>query len=161
MPCRLADARFDAVRAAMQAGIQAGVFVPQLHGQCHYWPPALLAAAQDDAAVRRWLTGSEPAATEDLPSPLQSRWVDAVVLPSRELAADAIQQAASAEAAAYQAIFGSAPQVAVATTFVWNDAVEVRLAQGRGRGDHHPGASGHLPQCSGPAGRGGCEDADR
>ncbi|PKO73368.1 MAG: hypothetical protein CVU23_03055, partial [Betaproteobacteria bacterium HGW-Betaproteobacteria-17] len=41
----LADPRFDTVRAAIQAGIRTGVFAPQLHGQCHYWPPALLAAA--------------------------------------------------------------------------------------------------------------------
>ena len=125
----LADARFDGVRAAMHAGIQAGVFVPQLHGQCHYWPPALLATAQQDSAVRTWLTASEPAATEALPSPLQSRWVDASSLPSRELAPEAISQAAAAEAADYQAIFGSAPQVAVATTFVWTDAVEAAWAK--------------------------------
>lgn len=77
----LTDACFDRVRAAMQAGIAAGVFVPQLHGQCHYWPPALLRAAQSDAAVGRWLGACEPAATEDLPAPLQSRWVDAASLP--------------------------------------------------------------------------------
>src|SRR5574340_1681688 len=40
----LADARFDRVRDAIQRGTAAGVFAPQLHGQCHYWPPALLAA---------------------------------------------------------------------------------------------------------------------
>jgi len=124
-----ADARFDDVRAAMQDGIAAGVFVPQLHGQCHYWPPALLAAAQGDAAVRDWLIASEPAATEDLPPPLQSRWVDASCLPSRAHDAAAIRQAVAAEAANYQAVFGSAPKVAVATTFVWNDAVEAAWAQ--------------------------------
>jgi hypothetical protein len=123
LPC------FDTVRSAMQSGIQSGVFAPQLHGQCHYWPSAVLAAAQGDAAVRDWLTASEPAATEDLPSPLQSRWVDASVLPSRAHSAAAIDQAAAAEVADYQAIFGSAPQVAVATTFVWNDRVEAAWAQ--------------------------------
>ncbi len=125
----LADARFDAVRAAMMDGIEAGVFAPQLHGQCHYWPPALLAAAQADADVRAWLTAVEPAATEDLPAHLQSRWVDASALPSRALAAAAIGQAAAAEAAGYRAVFGNAPQVAVATTFVWNDTVEAAWAQ--------------------------------
>jgi hypothetical protein len=125
----LADTRFDDVRAAMQAGIGAGVFAPQLHGQCHYWPPAVMDAAKSDASVRDWLTAPDLAATEDLPSPLQSRWIDASMLPSRALAPAAIEQAAAAEAADYQAIFGSAPQVAVATTFVWNDTVESAWAQ--------------------------------
>ncbi len=125
----LADARFDDVCAAMQVGIAANVFVPQLHGQCHYWPPAVLAVAQTDGSVRDWFTAPEPAMTEHLPAPLQSRWVDATRLPSPALAPEAIRQAVAAEAATYQAIFGSAPQVAVATTFVWNDAVEVAWAQ--------------------------------
>lgn len=124
-----ADARFDVVRAAMQDGIQTGVFVPQLHGQCHYWPPAVQAAALIDKNVRDWLTSSKPATSEDLPSYLQSRWIDASTLPSRKLTTDTIQQAATAEAAAYQAIFGNAPQVAIATTFIWNDAVEAAWAQ--------------------------------
>lgn len=125
----LADPCFDGVRAAMADGIAAGVFVPQLHGQCHYWPPALLAAAQTDAAVRAWLASPEPAATEDLPSHLQSRWVDASTLPSRALDPAAIGQAVVREAADFAAIFGRAPQVAVAATFVWNDAVEAAWAQ--------------------------------
>src|SRR5512139_983200 len=109
----LADARFDRVRDAIQRGMAAGVFAPQLHGQCHFWPPALLAAAQGDAALRDWLTAPEPAATEDLPAHLQSRWVDASSLPSHALDSVKIRQAAAAEAAGYQAVFGSAPQVAV------------------------------------------------
>ena len=52
----LLDARFDKIRAGMQDGIHAGVFAPQLHGQCHYWPPAVLRAAQNDIAVQLWLT---------------------------------------------------------------------------------------------------------
>lgn len=152
----LAEARFDGVRAAMQAGIQAGVFAPQLHGQCHYWPPAVLAAAQADGSVRNWLTAPEPAATEDLPSPLQSRWVDASSLPSRALAADAIQQAAAAEAVAYQAVFGSAPRVAVATTFVWNDAVEAAWSQS---GVEVIITPGHRATCRNAAGQPGCVDA--
>jgi hypothetical protein len=120
----LSDPRFDDVRAAMQEGTAAGVFAPQLHGQCHYWPPAVMAAAKTDPAVRAWLTTPEPAATEQLPSHLQSRWVDASVLPSRALNADDVRQALAHEASAYEALFGAKPQVAVATTFVWNDVVE-------------------------------------
>jgi hypothetical protein len=152
----LADARFDDVREVMQDGIRAGVFAPQLHGQCHYWPPTLLAAAQGDAAVRGWLTGSEPAATEGLPAPLQSRWVDASSLPSRALAPEAVRHAAAAEAAAYRAVFGSAPQVAVATTFVWNDAVEAAWAQG---GVEVVVTPGRRATCRDAVGQPGCVDA--
>jgi hypothetical protein len=35
----LTDPRFDTIRSAIQEGIAANVFAPQLHGQCHYWPP--------------------------------------------------------------------------------------------------------------------------
>ncbi len=152
----LADPRFDAVRAAIQSGIEAGVFAPQLHGQCHYWPPALLTAARDSPAVCDWLTASEPAATEDLPSPLQSRWVDASSLPSHALTPDAIRQAAAAEARDYQAVFSSTPQVAVATTFVWNNAVEAAWAQAGVEAVITPG---RRATCRNAAGQPGCVDA--
>jgi len=152
----LTDARFDAVRAAMLSGVAAGVFVPQLHGQCHYWPPALMAAAQHDRAVRDWLTAPEPATTEGLPSPLQSRWVDASSLPSRALTAEAIRQAVAAEAHTYQTLFGSAPQVAVATTFVWNDMVEAAWAQ---VGIDTVITPGRRATCRTAAGQPGCIDA--
>jgi hypothetical protein len=121
--------RFDAIRSAIQDGIAANVFAPQLHGQSHYWPPALMAAAKNTPAVHDWLTSPDTAATEDLPSHLQSRWADASNLPSHPLSFDLIQQAAATEARDYQTIFGNAPQVAVATTFVWNDTVEAAWAQ--------------------------------
>jgi hypothetical protein len=152
----LADACFDDVRAAMQDGIQTGVFVPQLHGQCHYWPPALLTAAQHDSEVRTWLTVTEPAATEALPSPLQSRWVDASALPSRALTPQAIRHAVAAEAADYRAVFGSTPQVAVATTFVWTDAVEAAWAQA---GVEVIITPSRRATCRNAAGKPGCEDA--
>jgi hypothetical protein len=152
----LSDARFDNVRDAMQAGIGVGVFAPQLHGQCHYWPPAVMDAAKSDACVRDWLTAPDPAATEDLPSPLQSRWIDASMLPSRALAPEAIRQAVVAETTSYQAAFGSAPQVAVATTFVWNEAVEAAWAQAGVEAIITPG---RRATCRNAAGQPACEDA--
>lgn len=151
----LADPRFDGVRAAMIGGIKAGVFAPQLHGQCHYWPPALLAAAQADADVRAWMNAADPAATEDLPAHLQSRWTDASTLPSSALAAADIQQAVAHEAADYVALFGQAPAVAVATTFVWNDAVEVAWAQA---GIEVVITPGRRATCRNAAGQPGCID---
>lgn len=152
----LTDARFGAVRAAMEAGIAAGVFVPQLHGQCHYWPPALLAAAKHDEAVRTWLTAAEPAATEVLPSPLQSRWVDASALPSRPLTDGEILDAVQSEVSDYQRVFGNRPQVAVATTFVWNDAVEAAWAL---QGIEAIITPGRRATCRDAAGQPGCVDA--
>ena len=152
---QLADARFERVRAALQAGIQAGVFAPQLHGQCHYWPPAVMAAAQTDRNVRDWLTQPEPALTEALPSPLQSRWVDASILPSSELSAESIQAAVAAEAATYQDVFGSPPRVSVATTFVWNEVVEAAWAQ---VGVEVIITPGRRATCRDAAGQPGCVD---
>lgn len=152
----LADERFEAVRAAMQAGIEAGVFAPQLHGQCHYWPPALLAAARNETAVRDWLAAPEPAATEALPSALQSRWVDASDLPSRALPTAAIEQAVAVETATYRAVLGRLPQVAVATTFIWGEAVEAAWARS---GIDVVVTPGQRATCRDAAGRPGCVDA--
>ncbi|MHB1145669.1 MAG: hypothetical protein ACYCZS_12305 [Thiobacillus sp.] len=152
----LTDARFDNVRAAMADGIAAGVFAPQLHGQCHYWPSALLAAAQTDDRVRAWLIAPEPAATEDIPSPLQSRWVDASTLPSRALDPAGIGQAVAREAADFEAGFGQAPRVAVATTFVWNGVVEAAWAQAGVEAVITPGS---RATCRNAAGQPGCVDA--
>src|SRR5512143_1490274 len=152
----LGDPRFKGVRTAMQEGIQAGVFAPQLHGQCHYWPSALLAAAQKDVAVRHWLAAPEPAATEALPAHLQSRWVDASSLPSQALSNEAIEQAVAAESVSYRAVFGRAPQVAVATTFIWSDAVEAAWARA---GIDVVITPGHRATCRNAAGEPACVDA--
>ncbi|OYW39355.1 MAG: hypothetical protein B7Z35_04375 [Hydrogenophilales bacterium 12-61-10] len=152
----LTDARFEGVRRAMLDGIQSGVFVPQLHGQCHYWPAAVTAVAQTDGVVRDWLCATDLAATEDLPSHLQSRWVDARSLPSRTLPVDAIQHAVAAEAQAYHAVFGEQPQVAVATTFVWTDAVE---AAWRDAGVNVIITPGRRATCRNTRGQPACVDA--
>jgi hypothetical protein len=62
--------------------------------------------------------------TENLPSHLQTRWVDASHLPSRALDPAPIAAAAQEEVATYRKIIGRSPEVAVATTFVWNRDVE-------------------------------------
>src|SRR5690606_20903595 len=95
----------------------------QRHGLEHCWPASLLETTREDAALRAWL--ADPAArSEALPSALQSRWVDAAVLPSRAIPETEIRAAVDEEAALFRRIFGEAPPVAVPNTFVWTEAVE-------------------------------------
>jgi hypothetical protein len=120
----LDHAYFAPVLNALRAGISEGVFAPQLHGLEHYWPPALLKAAKTDAQIEAWLAGDGMTRSEDLPSHLQSRWVDASTLPSRPLSASEIDAATADETEVYKQIFDAKPLVAVPTTFIWNDDVE-------------------------------------
>lgn len=108
---------------AMREGCAAGVFTLQRHGLEHCWPDALLERARQEPVLQAWL-GDPAARSEALPSPLQSRWVDAAVLPSRELSEAKVQSAVAEEAALFARLFGAAPAVAVPNTFVWNDTVE-------------------------------------
>ncbi len=120
----LDEACFDELRRVIRSGVESGVFVPQLHGQCHYWPPALMAAAQRDDRVRDWLTGSRLSLTENLPAHLQTRWTDAAQLPSRPLDPAQMADAVKKEGASFRQLLGVPPVVAVPTTFVWNGEVE-------------------------------------
>ncbi|MGB5339052.1 MAG: glycosyl hydrolase [Gammaproteobacteria bacterium] len=109
---------------AISNGTAKGVFDVQLHGMEHFWPPALMAASESDASVRTWLDRAPDASTEELPAPLQSRWVDASVLPARTLNDMAVRQAVKEEVAGFQTIFGCTPGVVVPPTFVWSAVVE-------------------------------------
>ena len=120
--CLLDATVFAPVRQAIERGRAAGVFALQLHGLEHYWPDSLMAST--DPAVRAWLTGDLPGTTEKLPSHLQSRWVDASVLPSRPLDRSMVEAAVKEEADLYQRLFGAPPRVAVPPTFVWTEDVE-------------------------------------
>ncbi|HMN75643.1 MAG TPA: hypothetical protein PKC97_06225 [Burkholderiaceae bacterium] len=113
---------FSAVMAALKDGQASGVFALQLHGLEHYWPAALMAS--NDADVHAWLRQPVPATTEHLPSPLQSRWIDAASLPSNPHTSAAICAAVAEEVQAYTRVFGAPPKVVVPPTFVWTREVE-------------------------------------
>ena len=119
----LADARFAAIREAIEYGVRCGVFALQLHGKEHYWPRSLMEAAKTDKAVAAWL-GTEYPATEGLSPALQSRWIDASALPSRALEDNDIEAAVKDEVALFEHIFGCKANVVVPPTFVWTSAVE-------------------------------------
>src|SRR5438132_1054380 len=125
----LADPRLTSVRDAMSSGVARGVFALQLHGMEHYWPACLMHAALADEKVRDWLTRSGFPCTEELPSSLQSRWIDVRTLPSRPLPTNDVAAAAAEEIGAFAEIFGARPQVVVPSTFVWTDAVEAAWAR--------------------------------
>ena len=135
----LAEPRFQAIRTAMQRGVEAGVFSLQLHGLEHYWPAALLTVAARDMAVKEWLTGEPLPDTERLPAALQSRWIDGSQLPSRPLDEREVEQAAREEVALFANIFGFTPAVLVPPTFVWPTAVERGWVAAGGRTVVTPG----------------------
>lgn len=118
-----------ALLEAINHGVEMGVFSIQLHGMEHYWPPALITASKTDKSVMAWLYRAIESATEDLPSQLQSRWVDASVLPAERLPTTAVKQAVREEVSTFQDIFGTGPFVAVPPTFVWNEEVETAWAE--------------------------------
>lgn len=118
----LDDPRFASVLQALREGEARGVFALQLHGMEHFWPAALMASG--DPAVAEWLRQPEPATTEQLPSQLQSRWVDAGELPSSPHPAARIHAAVEEEVRAFERIFGIPPRVVVPPTFVWTREVE-------------------------------------
>lgn len=123
----LDDARLAPVLAEMRAGVARGVFSLQLHGMQHYHPAVLDRACAADPALQAWRRQTFPA-TEDLPSPLQSRWTDASSLPSQALDRADIVSRATAEVSTFARVFGVMPAVAVPPTFVWNDEVETAWA---------------------------------
>lgn len=120
----ISEAAYRPLLEVINKGVEAGVFSVQLHGLEHFWPSALITASESNKAVKAWLNKAPLAATEDLPSPLQSRWVDASVLPARPLTRSDVKRAVREEVDAFQSVFDVIPEVAVPPTFVWNRDVE-------------------------------------
>jgi hypothetical protein len=118
---------YEPVRQAIERGRVAGVFALQLHGLEHSWPAGLMTST--DPAVRAWLVAGAPGMTEKLPSHLQSRWVDASMLPSRPLKQAAVAEAVSEEVQLFKSIFSESPRVVVPPTFVWTTDVEQAWAR--------------------------------
>lgn len=115
---------FDALRQVMMQGVKDGVFSLQLHGMEHYFPEVLMSAARKDERVRAWLCSEGIPQTEELPSPLQSRWLDASVLPSCPLQPNVIKAAVAEELDVFEHVFGQKALVVVPPTFVWTSCVE-------------------------------------
>lgn len=148
------DARLAPVLDAMTRGAARGVFALQLHGLEHYWPACLLRSARDDAAISAWLTAQELPRTEALPPALQSRWIDAVRLPSTSLPVSEVTAAAVDEVRVFTKVFGIRPEVAVPPTFVWTRDVEsawanagVRVVVTPGRRSESRGQDGAMIYC--------------
>ena len=120
----ISELRFGPILAAIRRGTDEGVFSPQLHGMEHYWPDAVMKASREQESVRTWLVQDDVPRNEDLAPALQSRWIDASILPSRELQREQVVAAAVREVEAFRQVFGVKPAVVVPPTFVWTDATE-------------------------------------
>ncbi len=125
----LLDIRYQALLTAIQSGQQQGVLSLHLHGLEHYWPSSIMLGAAENENIKQWLTGNKQLMTEDLPSHMQSRWVNSVTLPSSHHNSDDIDQAITEEIKLYQQIFKIKPTTVVPPTFVWTDTVESAYAK--------------------------------
>ena len=128
-----ADAGFVPILAAIRKGMAAGVFSPQLHGMEHYWPAAVMKAAEREKTIRAWVTQDGVPRHEDLPPALQSRWIDGAQLPSRTLPEGEAAEAAKAEVRVFRELFEIREVVVVPPTFVWTEAAELGWAEAGAR----------------------------
>lgn len=125
----LAEPEQQPMREALQHGARSKALALQLHGLEHLWPDAFAKAlCAPGSAARAWLAQGDGTDTEDLPSPLQSRWTDAATLPSQAIPEADIRRAVQEEVALFEAVFGVLPEVAVPPTFVWRAEVECAWA---------------------------------
>ena len=124
----LADSSYAKLLTVIQNGIAQEVFSIHLHGMEHFWPASLMKSAHKNAKVKQWLFNNDNLQTEDLPSELQSRWVDSSCLPSSNHSKEEIYQAIDEELSLYENVFGQPPTIVVPPTFVWTDIVEKAYA---------------------------------
>lgn len=104
--------------SAIRSGIRQGVFSPQLHGMSHFEPTVIVGTGV------AWPAAGEVAWTEILPDALQSSLVDGRTLPTQALPIGVVEDSIRQQADLWQTLFGTRPQVAVPTTFIWTDAAE-------------------------------------
>ncbi len=133
----------------MLDGAKRGVLALQLHGREHYWPDCLMRAAAERPQVRDWLVSTGLPRTEELPSELQSRWMDATALPSQPLPLDRVRCEAADEVRAFVDAFGAVPEVAVPPTFAWTRDVEDAWARAGVRTIVTPGRRSESRDASG------------
>jgi len=130
VPRALDRLEFAPVVRAMLSGRDAGVFALQLHGMEHFWPPAVLKAAQRDVALRAFFDKENVwPRHESLPAHLQTRWIDASELPSAPLRREDIEHAAAEETECFARVFGECARVVVPVTFTWTMDVESAWAR--------------------------------
>lgn len=124
----LEDPRYFKLLETIQTGVDQGTLSVHLHGMEHFWPASLMQSTHDNAQVQQWLFNNKNQQTEDLPSELQSRWVDSSNIPSTEHSKEDIDAAIDEELSLYTNIFGQPPKTVVPPTFVWTDVVEQAYA---------------------------------
>lgn len=120
----LSDDEMLAIREGIQSGVDKNVFFTQLHGMYHYWPATVKAWEASDVSHTSWRNAGPYARTESLPAHLQSRWTDALTLPSCAHDDTAVAQAVKDETQLFAHIFDKKPTVVVPPTFQWTDTVE-------------------------------------
>lgn len=116
---------FPEIYQAMQAGMQQGTFVPQLHGLEHLNGKAFaqLCLAKDPQ-VEQAQAGENWWDWETLDSPLQGHYVDGSTLPTTPITKTEAQEIITIAAQTFEKIFNYPSLSTVAPCYLWNDDIE-------------------------------------
>jgi len=116
---------FPKIHQAMQAGIQQGTFVPQLHGLEHLNGNAFAQLCQNqDPRTAKAQTSENWWDWESLDSPLQGHYVDGGTLPTKPITKSEAETIVSTAARLFEQIFFYPSISTVAPCYLWNDDIE-------------------------------------
>jgi hypothetical protein len=122
---KMLDEAAPEIHQAMLAGINSGVFVPQLHGLEHLNGQAFARLCQaDDSRVADAVADPQGWDWESLASPLQGHYVDGSRLPTQAISSDSAQQDIGLATETFQRLFGYPSFSTVAPCYLWNSAIE-------------------------------------
>ena len=121
---------FPEIYKTMQAGIKAGVFVPQLHGLEHLNGKAFaLLSQQNEHRLTQAKTTNNWWDWETLDPPLQGHYVDGSTLPTTPITELEATEIITDASRLFEQLFGCPSLSTVAPCYLWNDTIEQKWSE--------------------------------